>query len=413
VTAAFDFDVAIVGGGPAGSSTALHLVRRVGVDPSRLVVFDKAKFPRDKPCAGAVSELGVKALDAIGVPIGVPAVPMRGVRVLAGGDVGETEAPMGVVVRRSELDAHLLETAREGGVEVRDGEGVTAIERVAGGFRIATSSSSAGDRGGGAPRVTTARFLAACDGAGSSTRKLLGVREPERRGHLYVLETAPRAGDSGCARGLIDFDLSVLDDGMQGYYWDFPTVIDGAPAVSRGIYHANMQASSQVKAALAKALELRGIDIATVKLKPFSTRPFVPGSTTWLKRVVLVGEAAGIDQTTGEGIAQAIAMGAIAARHLAPALVTDAITFEGYDRDVRSSTIGRHLLQSAWLAKHVYGSFGRPARRFLLGSSYARRAAIQWYRGEPLSIAAHLRLGLGLAATALAALVERPHDALP
>jgi flavin-dependent dehydrogenase len=405
VTASFDFDVAIVGGGPAGSSTALHLVRREGVDPSRLVVFDKAKFPRDKPCAGAVSELGVKALDALGVPLGVPSVSMRGVRVLAGDEVGETEAPMGVVVRRSELDAHLLEAARAGGVDVRDGEGVTAIARVQGGFRITTSVSSPGSGGGGrdarASRVTTARNLAACDGAGSATRKLLGIREPERKGHLYVLETEPRDGDTGCARGLIDFDLSVLDDGMQGYYWDFPTVIDGAPAVSRGIYHANMQASSEVKSALAKALALRGIDVAKVKLKPFSTRPFVPGSTTWQKRLLLVGEAAGIDQTTGEGIAQAIAMGGIAARHLAAALATGAVTFDGYDRDVRASTIGRHLLQSAWLAKSVYGRFGVTARRFLLGSPYARGAAIQWYRGEPLSFAAHLRLGLGLAASAL------------
>jgi flavin-dependent dehydrogenase len=386
---AFDHDIAIVGGGPAGSSTALHLVRACGIDPSRIVIVDKARFPREKPCAGAISQLGVHALQEIGVEIGVPAVPMRGVRVLSGERVGETVSHMGVVVRRSEFDAHLLDTARADGVVVREGEGLLAIERKGAGWKLVTSMGE-----------ITARYVAACDGAGSTTRKLLGMREPERKGHLYVLETEPNGKDDGVSRGLVDFDLTVLDDGLQGYYWDFPTIIDGKPAVSRGIYHANLAPSSEVKKTLAKSLASRGLDIASVKLKPFSTRPFVPGSQTWVKRLLLVGEAAGIDHTTGEGIAQAIAMAGMAARHLAEAMKTDASTFEGYARDVRESTVGRHLLQSAWLAKLVYGKYGGPARSYLLRSSYARDAAMAWYRGDKLSMLTQLRLGAGLLANA-------------
>ena len=80
-----EHDVAIVGGGPAGTSTALHLVREQGIRPDRIVVLDKARFPRDKPCAGAVSQLGVDALHALGVRVEVPFVAMRGVRVLVPG----------------------------------------------------------------------------------------------------------------------------------------------------------------------------------------------------------------------------------------------------------------------------------------------------------------------------------------
>lgn len=387
----FDHDLVIVGGGPAGSSTALHLVREERVVPERVLVLDKARFPREKPCAGAISQLGVDALARIGVAIGVPYVEMRGVRVLAKDAVGETFAPMGVVVRRSEFDAHLLAQARRDGVVVRDGDALVGIERITGGFALTTKSGA---------RVTT-RLVAAADGAGSTTRKLLGIKEPERKGHLYVLETEPAPGDEGCARGLVDFDLTVLDDGLQGYYWDFPTVIGGTPHVSRGIYHANLTPSSDVKASLGRALGLRGVDIGKVKLKPFSTRPFVPGSTTWIRGVVLVGEAAGIDQTTGEGIAQAIAMGGMAARHLARAMREHAMNFEEYAREVFDSVVGRHLLQSAWLAKRVYGRFGLPARRYLLESTYARDAAMAWYRGETLSWARQLRLGVGLLASAL------------
>jgi flavin-dependent dehydrogenase len=392
----FEYDVAIVGGGPAGSSTALHLVRREGVRPDRIVVVDKAKFPRDKPCAGAVSQLGLDVLAAVGVDVTVPSVAMNGVRVLSGEDVGETIEHMGLCIRRTEFDAHLLDAARADGVGVRDGDGLCAIERTGSGFAITTTSGA----------KMTSRFVAACDGAGSATRKLLKIREPDRKGHLYVLDTEPAPADSGVKRGLVDFDLTVLDDGLEGYYWDFPTVIEGGAQVSRGIYHANLTRSDapsgeSVKDILGRALARRGIDIAKVKLRPFSTRPFVRRSTAWVPGVVLVGEACGIDQTTGEGIAQAIDMGRLAARHLAVAIKTHDRRFIDYERAVRDSTTGRHLLQSAWLARRVYGAFGHPARRYLLRSAYARGAAMRWYRGEQLSILTQLRLGLGLASAGL------------
>ncbi|MBX3189737.1 MAG: NAD(P)/FAD-dependent oxidoreductase [Labilithrix sp.] len=386
----FDRDVAIVGGGPAGTSTAIHLVRAEGIRADRVVVLDKARFPRDKPCAGAISQLGVDALRDVGVSVRVPAVAMQGVRVILGGEIGETRCAMGIVVRRIELDAQLVDEARAVGVEVREGAGVTAIERVPGGFRVTTAEGA-----------ITARFLAAADGAGSTTRKLLGMRETERKGHLYVLETEPSAADTGTTRGLIDFDLSVLEDGLQGYYWDFPVIVGGAPGVSRGIYHANLSPSSDVKKALGRALRRRGVDIEKVKLKPFSTRPYVPGSRVAEPGVVLVGEAAGIDRTTGEGIAQAIVMGKIAARHLMRALRTGGSCFERYARDVRASTIGRHMLQSAWLARRVYRRSGLPARRLLLRSDFARDAAMRWYHGASLPWSTQARLALGLAASAI------------
>ena len=75
-------DVAIVGGGPAGTSTALHLARVEGIAPARIAIFDKATHPREKPCAGAVSGWGLDALAEIGVGLDVPHVTMRGLRVI-------------------------------------------------------------------------------------------------------------------------------------------------------------------------------------------------------------------------------------------------------------------------------------------------------------------------------------------
>lgn len=380
-------DIAIVGGGPAGSSLALHLVRRERVAADRIVVIDKAKFPRDKPCAGAISQFGLEVLEAIGITPSVPSLPMRGVRVLEGDTVGETESPMGIVVRRTEFDAELLRLAECDGVSVKEGDGLKGISRVDAGWTLELGSGETID----------ARFVAAADGAGSTTRKLLGFREPERKGHLYVLDTEETEADSGVKRGLVDFDLSVLADGIAGYYWDFPTPLDGRNQVSRGIYDANLVPGVATgKAVLAKALAKRGIDIAKTKLRPFSTRPYVPDSIAAIRGLIFVGEACGIDQTTGEGIAQAIEMGRLAAAHLAEAVRTGHRDFTGYARDVRHSTMGRHLLQSAWMCRRVYNRLGAPARKFLLQSDHARREAVRWYRGESLSLATQVKLGFGL-----------------
>jgi flavin-dependent dehydrogenase len=390
----FDFDVAIVGGGPAGSSTALHMVRRERIAARRVVMLERAKHPRDKPCAGAVSSWGLETLAAIGVPLSVPHVPMRGLRVFAGDACGTHVSPLGVVVRRAEFDASLWKAAADAGVVVHDGEAVTGVERLPGGWKVSTPV-----------RTVSARFLAACDGSGSIVRKALGFREAARKGHLYVAETPAALGDEATREGLCDFDLRVADDGIDGYYWDFPTLVDGKPGVNRGIYHANLHPRSDVKASFARALSRRGIDIDRVRIKPFSTRPLVRGTRFAFERLALVGEAAGIDRVTGEGIAQAILTGALASKHLARALRLRSgsvgnegdVSLEGYQRDVMRDRVGRHMRQSAWLAEHVYGSRGASWRALFAREPLARELGARWYSGSSLAWTEKARLGTKLA----------------
>ena len=100
-------DVTVVGGGPAGAALAVELGRR-GV---RVVLYEKARHPRLKPCGEGLLPHGVAALRDIA---GVPEAPrVRGLRFVAAGVSVDADFPegSGLVVRRDRFDAWLFELA--------------------------------------------------------------------------------------------------------------------------------------------------------------------------------------------------------------------------------------------------------------------------------------------------------------
>ena len=58
-----DFDVIIVGSGPAGTSTALHLCRLRPELAGRILLLDRAVHPREKLCGGGITHYGERAAD--------------------------------------------------------------------------------------------------------------------------------------------------------------------------------------------------------------------------------------------------------------------------------------------------------------------------------------------------------------
>ena len=77
------------------------------------------------------------------------------------------------------------------------------------------------------------------------------------------------------------------------------------------------------------------------------------------------------------------------------------MNLRAYASEVLSSRVGRHLLQSAWLAPRVYGPRGKIWRGLLARSPFAREAGARWYQGERLSWAAKVRLVAGLGRSAI------------
>src|SRR5918911_5372262 len=112
------YDVVVLGAGPAGSSSALRLARA----GAQVLLVDRARFPRDKPCGGAVT--GRAALEA---PCDVTPVVERVVtdaELVSGGGrvrVRTSKAPIAYMTQRRRLDHHLVEQACAAGAVFRDG----------------------------------------------------------------------------------------------------------------------------------------------------------------------------------------------------------------------------------------------------------------------------------------------------
>src|SRR5690554_1575618 len=120
--------VLIVGSGPSGTSTALHLVKSNPSWAGRIVIVDKAVHPREKLCGGGVTHIGQNILARLGLPFEPNNFEVREVRlVYQDQSYSFYGNPVFRIVRRDEFDHWLVQTAEKLGVRVRQGEAVKKI----------------------------------------------------------------------------------------------------------------------------------------------------------------------------------------------------------------------------------------------------------------------------------------------
>jgi menaquinone-9 beta-reductase len=366
------WDVAVVGGGPSGISTALHL--QAAAPGARIVVLEKERYPRDKICAGGIGARAFRLLEAIGVEVACPHVALDAVALrVAGETVVVREPGLGAVVRRIEFDHAFARRAIERGITVRDGCAVEAIAVDARGVAIASGG-----------QTLRARCVVGADGVGGIVRRQAGFPRGELRAQVVELDTEHAPGD--LPRDTIVFDFSTRE--LRGYAWDFPTLVGDRPLVCRGIYALGV-AADHPRARLGAYLAARGLDLARYRIKQFAERGFEPGAALSRPRVLLVGEAAGIDIATGEGIGQAIEYGAVAGRYLARALADDDLGFHDWRWAIDRHHLGLQLRIRHAAHRAFYGRGRATVERMLPRLPALVRAGVQDFAGVPVS-------GLGL-----------------
>jgi len=392
-------DVVIVGGGPAGLALALTLGH---VDRSllrRVIVLEKGTYPRDKYCAGAIGGRGEMVLAALDAIPDVPSVPVFGISYRgARGEQAQRVGPIGRVVRRLEFDHALARIAQDRGVRIAQGAAALRVETEADGAVVTTAQGQY--RG---------RIVVGADGVGSVVRRAMGLGPGRLRAEVLELDTEPTSADR--SRDLLHFDAS--DATFPGYFWDFPTRVDDRELVCRGIYSlrhraevplsaagvdsgTNDRAEVDIRERLAARLSSLGLDIGKYKNKRFAERGLSEDEPFTVGPFLLVGEAAGIDPVTGEGIAQAIEYGALAGRFLA-AVLTRKRELAEWSASVARSRLGLDLRIRRRIARTFFGPSRPAVDRFLATSAAAVRAGGRHFGALPQDVTDLAEVGRGTA----------------
>jgi len=343
-----NIDLIIVGGGPAGLSTALHLLQLDPAWASRMILLEKSRYPRDKLCGGGITRPGRRILSHLGLSLEIPHVSVQEVHLCYRSyHYRLLSEPVFVVVRRHEFDAWLARVVQAQGVTILEGDPVTQVEVREEEVLVTTTRSQ-----------FRARALVAADGSNSTVRRRLAWGKGHKARLLEIL-TPHTPRDSLFEPPIAVFDWNVLDLGIQGYYWDFPTLIDEKPAVNRGVFDSRLlayPARASLPQALGAMLSRRGLDLGDFALQGHPIHWLEPTMPLARPRVLLAGDAAGVDPLFGEGISFALGYGQVAAETLQRAFRMKDFRFADYSQRVRQHPLLRQLRPRHLGARIVFRS---------------------------------------------------------
>lgn len=299
--AAKDWDACVVGAGPAGALVALRLAER----GRRVLLVDKASFPRPKVCGGCLGGVGLAALEAAGLSLeslGVPATPLDRVRIHAGSARAELPLRSRRAISREAFDAALLQRAIDGGVRFVPDCRAAIGERVDERRRVRLKLAAG-------PTEARARVVLIAGGLGSgsllpASESIPVVRRPASRiGAGATIDDpngdyAPGEVTMVCGRrGEGYVGVAMLPDGRLDLAAAF------APAAIEKRSHALGELAARV-------LRDNGLPVPPTLIEsPWSATPTLTQRPRRLgvDRVLLLGDAAGyVEPFTGEGIGWAL-----------------------------------------------------------------------------------------------------------
>ena len=381
-------DVLIVGAGPAGTAAAITATRH-GL---KVIVIDKATFPRDKCCGDGLTTLALRELEKLQFdPSTVPSwqdIDSAWLRSPSGREVRlpmPTSGKFVAITPRLELDNALVSQARSAGVTIL--ENCTYDSMTVNAESVSVSVTHDDN-----PLLITASWLIAADGMWSPVRKSLGISESGYLGEWHAFrQYANNVTGVANERLIVWFE----EDLLPGYAWSFP-LPNNRVNIGFGVVRDGKRRIQDMKDVWTDLLqrphvvEALGPDFV---LEDRHTAWPIPArideAITGSGRVLFVGDAAmASDTLTGEGIGQALLTGSLAAE----AVVRGGLPVEV--RNTYAQSVKHHLFadhsMSLRLSKILAHGRGARGAIAIVGKSgeWGKRNFARWmFEDEPRALA--------------------------
>jgi geranylgeranyl reductase family protein len=335
------YDVAVIGGGPAGSTAAYHLATA----GASVLLLDKATFPRDKPCGGGVTGRAARQLPFSIAPVVEDVVDRMECGLRYGNHVTRRAGtPLAYMTQRRRLDHFLLQKAAEAGAEVREGETADA-------------------------RELDARIVIGADGCNGASAKQLGLADRISYGVALEANYPYEARYSGA----IVLEIAII---RGGYGWIFAK----GDHLNVGV-GGNSSEAPKLRAELRKMCEAYGIDPdAAQDMRGYRLPMRMPRTQLARGTTAVIGDAAGlVDPLSGDGIYEAALSARLAADAALDVLAGRSPDMSRYAAQV-ARALGR-LHAGSWRAKRAIDRFPR-ATYEIVKTPFAWRIVEQLLRGE-------------------------------
>jgi geranylgeranyl reductase family protein len=323
------FDVAVIGGGPAGSTAAYRLARA----GASVLVVDKAAFPRDKPCGGGVTGRAARLLPFSIDPVVEDVVERLDCSLrYEHRFVRRARAPLAYMTQRRRLDHFLLEQAASAGADVRDGVKVADVRPD--GLTVDGAE-------------VRARIVLAADGCNGTAARSLGLAGEIVHGVALEANYPHEARFAGA----MVVDIAVVHG---GYGWVFPK----GDHVNVGV-GGNESEAPRLRERLRRLCVEHGIDPgAASDLRGYRLPMRRPSSRLARGAAAAIGDAAGlVDPFSGDGMYEAFLSSQLVTDAALDVLAGRAEGLEPYEREVARRITP--LTAAGWGAKVAFERFPR------------------------------------------------------
>ena len=344
----------IVGAGPAGVSTWLHLKQAAPALADRTILVDKARFPRHKVCAGGVGAWSESLLYDLGIELNIPSLFVDDVEFQFQDQRWRFHSPNQFrMVQRVDFDQALVNAALKRGAVLCESEPLVKIARSSKGLTVTTRQGR-----------YAVKALVGADGSLSAVRRMaMRPRFACLASTLQLTIPADPQRNTEFVQKKARIDLSPIAHGIQGYLWRFPCLKNGTPFINMGTGNTRfmpVRPRRTLKEILLGELENRPHEIKPERWSSHPIRWFSKDAPISCPHVILAGDAAGIEPAFGGGIHMALAYGEVAAQALIQAFKDKDFTFRHYRPALMSHYLGRYIEDYTRLAQQMYGGKESP-----------------------------------------------------